>query len=103
MRPERGRFQPFAGLPVHLRSPARNANKWLRRRWNAPGPGSEEPTFDVGETVPVSASIDAACGISGSPYGGGAHVPMERQDDVPGAERLARDFADDFRLLEDLG
>jgi hypothetical protein len=28
---------------------------------------------------------------------------LERQDDVPGAERLARDFADDFRLLEDLG
>lgn len=28
---------------------------------------------------------------------------LERQDDVPGAERLARDFADDFRLLEDIG
>ncbi len=28
---------------------------------------------------------------------------LERQDDVPGAERLAREFADDFRLLEDLG
>lgn len=28
---------------------------------------------------------------------------LERQDDVPGAEKLAREFADDFRLLEDLG
>jgi|SRR5215218_2250929 len=24
---------------------------------------------------------------------------LERQDDVPGAEKLAREFADDFRLL----
>ena len=28
---------------------------------------------------------------------------MERQEDVPAAEKLAREFADDFRLLEDLG
>ena len=28
---------------------------------------------------------------------------LERQGDVPAAERLARDFADDFRLLEDIG
>lgn len=28
---------------------------------------------------------------------------LERQDDVPAAEKLAREFADDFRLLEDLG
>ena len=28
---------------------------------------------------------------------------LERQDDVPVAEKLAREFADDFRLLEDIG
>ena len=28
---------------------------------------------------------------------------LERQDDVPAAEKLAREFADDFRLLEDIG
>jgi len=28
---------------------------------------------------------------------------LERQDDVPAAEKLAREVADDFRLLEDLG
>ena len=28
---------------------------------------------------------------------------LEHQEDVPAAEKLARDFADDFRLLEDLG
>lgn len=28
---------------------------------------------------------------------------LECRDDVPGAEKLAREFADDFRLLEDIG
>lgn len=28
---------------------------------------------------------------------------LERQDDVPAAEKLARDFAEDFRLLQDIG
>ena len=30
-------------------------------------------------------------------------TPLERQHDVPAAEKLAREFADDFRLLEDIG
>ena len=48
---------PWAGPPVLLRSPARNANKRPGGALTPRGPGTEEPTFDAGETV--SRSSDA--------------------------------------------
>jgi hypothetical protein len=40
------------GFPSTYVRPRETRNKWPRRRWNAPGPGTEEHSFDARETVP---------------------------------------------------
>jgi hypothetical protein len=79
MRSERGRFGPCAGPPVHLRSPATNANKRPRRRWNAQGPAPKNQPSMRERRYPSQLRLTPRAAVLGALTERGAHGPITNQ------------------------